>query len=54
MTISYTVITDIDITPPTITYTAIANQYNQSAVPSNIPLTITDDVGVTSVTFSES
>ncbi len=50
-TISYTVVSDIDTTAPVITYPPLANQYNQIAVPENLPLTITDDVGVSSVQF---
>ncbi|EKE26519.1 MAG: hypothetical protein ACD_4C00254G0001, partial [uncultured bacterium (gcode 4)] len=43
-----------DITVPGISYIPISSPVIQSEVPSNIPLTITDNVGVTSVTFSES
>ncbi|MDD2565883.1 MAG: Ig-like domain-containing protein [Candidatus Gracilibacteria bacterium] len=54
VTITYTVIADLDTINPVITYTPIADQFNQSSVPVNIPFTITDNVGVTSVVFSES
>ncbi len=53
-TISYTVITDVDVTAPEISYTPIASQFNQAAVPANLVLTVTDDVWVVSVTFTES
>ena len=43
-----------DTTAPTINYTAIANQYNVSEVPSNITFTLADNTAVTTLTLNNS
>ena len=40
-----------DTTPPEISYTSIANQYNESSVPSSIDFLITDNVLLDTVTY---
>jgi len=50
---TYNVVADpTDTTAPTITYTAIANQFNVSAVPANIQFTLGDNVAVTTLTLN--
>ena len=41
-----------DTSSPTITYNAIANQFNQSTVPTNIVFTLADNTAVTTLTLA--